>query len=235
MLGNLARVLAVSVMCFAAVGSATSSQNNGVGQGPPPPYGGPAAGGAAGVPNGMAGPPAPQAMDPSRALGLWRSTFGAVKIEADQTRGGINAGVLQGVWVYQRRGEEVIGYFSGQLRGNVFEFKWQEPNNPPLTGSGYLVFEETGRQYTGKWWSDARDRQGDWNGWRQGATGNDQPPQQPAPAYGGQQYGTSNPYGPTPPRGLGQPDPYGPQPPAQPQPNPYGPQPQPSPPPRGYY
>jgi len=233
MFGNFARVLAVSLMCFAAVGSATSSQNPGP-MGPPP-LGGVTAGG---VPNGMAGPPAPVAMDPSRALGLWRSTFGAVKIETDQTRGGINAGVLQGVWVYQRRGEEVIGYFSGQLRGNVFEFKWQEPNNPPLTGAGYLVFDEAGRQYTGKWWSDARDRQGDWNGWRQGATGAPEPQPQPQPAYGGQTYGAPNPnpYGPARGPAQPQPDPYGPQPPTQPTPNPYGPQPQPTaPPPRGYY
>ncbi|MCX5748488.1 MAG: hypothetical protein NT062_39055, partial [Proteobacteria bacterium] len=138
----------------------------------------------------------------------------------------------QGVWVYQRRGQEVIGYFSGALRGNVLDFKWQEPNNPPLTGAGYLVFDAGGRQYSGKWWSDARDRQGDWNGWRQ-APGQDmgQAPQptQPSPyggnPYGGRTYGNPNPYAPGPqPQAPQQPQPYGPQAPGPgAQPNPYGP------------
>ena len=69
--------------------------------------------------------------------------------------------------MYQRQGQEVVGYFSGNLRGNVLQFRWQEPNNPPLTGEGYLVFDPQGRQYSGRWWSDKRDRVGDWNGWRQ--------------------------------------------------------------------
>ena len=106
-------------------------------------------------------------MEAGRALGLWRSTFGAVKIEADNSKGGIQSGAVQGVWQYQRQGQDVVGYFFGTLRGNVFQFRWQEPANPPLTGEGYLVFEQTGRQYSGRWWSDKRDRVGDWNGWRQ--------------------------------------------------------------------
>jgi hypothetical protein len=44
-------------------------------------------------------------MDASRALGLWRSTFGAVKIEPDNRGGGLEAGSLQGIWVYQRQGQ----------------------------------------------------------------------------------------------------------------------------------
>jgi hypothetical protein len=71
--------------------------------------------------------------------------------------------------MYQRQGQEVVGYFAGNLRGNVLEFRWQEPNNPPLTGEGFLVFDVQGRQYSGRWWSDKRDRVGDWNGWRQPA------------------------------------------------------------------
>jgi hypothetical protein len=92
-----------------------------------------------------------------------------VKIEADSSHGGLSAGGLQGIWVYQRQGQEVVGYFSGNLRGNVLQFRWQEPNNPPLTGEGYMVFDVLGRQYAGRWWSDKRDRVGDWNGWRWGA------------------------------------------------------------------
>jgi hypothetical protein len=109
-------------------------------------------------------------MEPDRALGLWRSTFGAVKIEPDGSHGGLAAGNVQGIWMYQRQGQEVVGYFAGNLRGNVLEFHWQEPNNPPLTGEGFLVFDVQGRQYAGRWWSDKRDRIGDWNGWRQPAT-----------------------------------------------------------------
>jgi hypothetical protein len=198
-LGNIARVVTVTAACLAAAGSATSNSNN------PPAQ-----------PQGMnTSPPPPQDMEPSRALGLWRSTFGAVKIEADNARGGIGAGAVQGIWVYQRRGQEVIGYFSGTLRGNVLDFRWQEPgaqDAPPLLGAGYLVFDQSGRQYSGRWWSDKRDRVGDWNGWRQANA-----PQQPqvggygGAAYGGSTYG-QNPYGPPP------------QDPQQPQPQPNGPQ-----------
>jgi hypothetical protein len=69
--------------------------------------------------------------------------------------------------VYDRQGEEVVGYFAGNLRGNVLQFHWQEPSNPPLTGEGFLVFDGQGRQYSGRWWSDRRERVGDWSGWRQ--------------------------------------------------------------------
>lgn len=199
-LANLARVAAVLAACAAAAGSATSSsntQNQPVASGP---QGGPAG-----------GPPPPQQMDPSRALGLWRSTFGAVKIEADHSKGGLPAGSVQGVWVYQRQNQEVIGYFAGNLRGNVLQFRWQEPNNPPLTGEGYLVFDPQGRQYNGRWWSDRQDRVGDWNGWRQsgapegrahrdGDHGGAYPPNQggyPPPNQGGYQPAPSDgdPYG----------------------------------------
>jgi hypothetical protein len=143
-------------------------------------------------------------MDAARALGLWRSTFGAVKIEADNSQGGLGAGSLQGIWVYQRQGQEVVGYFSGNLRGNVLQFRWQEPSNPPLTGEGYLVFDVQGRQYAGRWWSDKRDRVGDWNGWRPTSAQasraeagealeedeGEQPPQSP--------YGSQQPYRPQP-------------------------------------
>jgi hypothetical protein len=173
-------------------------------------------------------------MDGSHATGLWKSTFGAVKIEADEAQGGLAAGAVQGAWVYQREGQEVVGLFAGSLRGNVLQFRWQEPNNPPLTGAGFLVFDPAGRQFSGRWWSDRRDRVGDWNGWRQpGAQGN-QPSGQPgqggaqASPYGGAQYGgyKGQPY-------PGEPQPYSP---PQGQPQPYYPpqgQPQPYYPPQG--
>jgi hypothetical protein len=167
-LGNVARVVTAGAACFAALGSAGSNSNPNGQSSMPPQY-------------GANSPPPQQPMDASRALGLWRSTFGAVKIDADNAHGGMQAGAVHGVWQYQRSGQDVTGYFYGTLQGNVLQFHWQEPNNPPLTGEGYLVFDSQGRQYSGRWWSDRRDRTGDWNGWRAAA------PQ--GPQYGQGQYG----------------------------------------------
>ena len=213
-LGNYLRVALLGTACLAAVGSATSNQNTGT-QPPPPPYGAPTAA-------NNAAPP-PRQMEPGRALGLWRSTFGAVKIEADNSHGGLQTGSVQGVWVYQRQGQEVIGYFSGNLRGNVMQFRWQEPNNPPLTGEGYVVFDQSGRQYSGRWWTDHKDRVGDWNGWREapqqqqfGQEGYPAPPQQGQ--FGGAQYGYQQPqpYAPPPRQAPPPPQPYAPPPYQQP-------------------
>nr|MBA2538925.1 hypothetical protein [Deltaproteobacteria bacterium] len=188
--GNVVRVIAVLGAAIALIGSAQNSSQNQNQSLQTAQYS--QSGGS---------PPPPQEMEASRALGVWRSTFGAVKIEADNSRGGIETGSLQGVWVYQRQGQEVVGYFSGSLRGNVLEFKWQEPSNPPLTGAGYLVFDRSGRQYSGRWWSDRRDRVGDWNGWRNQPGASDAHNRQPNPgqqdpygdpndgAYGGSPYG----------------------------------------------
>ena len=167
-LGQLVRILAVAAACVVAGASASSTSNTT---------------GAADPQYGSGGPPPAQAMDPARALGLWKSTFGAVKIEADNRDGGLQAGAVQGVWEYQRQGQDVIGLFWGKLQGNVLQFRWQEPASPPLTGEGYIVFDTEGRQYSGRWWSDSRDRVGDWNGWRQ--QGQQNPGQ-----YGGQAYGS---------------------------------------------
>jgi len=176
--GSLVRVVAVLGACAAAAGSATSGSNSSSNQN--------ASLGA----SGQNGAPPPQQMEPNLALGLWRSTFGAVKIEADNSHGGLTAGSLQGIWMYQRQGQEIIGYFAGNLRGNVLSFGWQEPNNPPLTGEGYLVFDVQGRQYAGRWWSDKRDRVGDWNGWRQAtAPRRAQQPSETSAPYGGDGYG----------------------------------------------
>ena len=224
-LGNLARVLTIAAAFTAAVGSATSNTSNQ----PQQPQ------------NAQSSPPPPQEMEAARSLGLWHSTFGAVKIDADNSKGGLQSGAVQGVWQYQRQGADVIGYFYGSLRGNVLQFHWQEPgsnSSPPLTGEGYLVFEQTGRQYSGRWWSDRRDRVGDWNGWRQ-SSGQQQPEYgeqgQQQGAYGGQQYGYPRPQQQYPQQQYPQqPQPYAPQPqggrpyyaPQPQQPNPYPPQPQ---------
>jgi hypothetical protein len=165
-------------------------------------------------------------MEAARALGLWRSTFGAVKIEPDGSKGGLDAGNLHGVWVYQRQGQEVIGYFAGSLRGNVLQFRWQEPNEPPLTGEGFLVFDVQGRQYSGRWWSNKRDRVGEWNGWRGANAPTARQPLETASPYGGQ--GDGDPARPYPRRpAYRQPQPYQPQPQTtQPQPQPQATQPQ---------
>jgi hypothetical protein len=171
--GNVARVVVVLAACVAAVGSASSNSNQKQ---------------AMSGPGSQASPPPPQQMEAVRALGLWRSTFGAVKIEPDNSKGGLDAGSLQGIWVYQRQGQEVVGYFSGSLQGNVLQFRWEEPSEPPLTGEGYLVFDVQGRQYSGRWWSDKRDRVGDWNGWRQTNAQGARPYLETTSPYGGQGY-----------------------------------------------
>jgi len=225
--GNVARVISVLVACAAAAGSATSSSNQNQ-----------AAAGPEGR-DGQGGPPPPQQMEPNLALGLWRSTFGAVKIEPDGSHGGLGAGNLQGIWMYQRQGQEVVGYFAGNLRGNVLSFHWQEPNNPPLTGEGYLVFDTQGRQYAGRWWSDKRDRVGDWNGWRQAGQGVPQSAGDPGEQYGGQGYGYAqpqvDPYRRQPQPYQRQPQPQGQGQPYQRQPQPYQRQPVPQPQPQPYY
>src|SRR5688500_894773 len=135
-LGNVTRLLFLGAAVVVAAGSSGSSsnQNNNQNASMMPQYGQPQGG----------GPPPPQQMEAGRVLGRWRSTFGAVKIEGDNSKGGIQMGSIQGVWVYQRQGQEVIGYFAGNLRGNVLQFRWQEPGSqgqPPLNGEGWLQFE----------------------------------------------------------------------------------------------
>jgi hypothetical protein len=198
--GNLARIAAVLAACAAAAGSASSrSSSSGSDQNPS-------------LAAGQTGAPPPQQMEPNLALGLWRSTFGAVKIEADNSHGGLEAGSIQGIWMYERQGQEIIGYFAGNLRGNVLSFRWQEPNNPPLTGEGFLVFDVQGRQYSGRWWSDKRDRVGDWNGWRPPTNRSGRPSGESA--YGGQDdaseppYRRQQPYQPRPYQQPYQPSPY---------------------------
>jgi hypothetical protein len=145
-------------------------------------------------------------MEPGKSLGLWKSSFGAVKIEDDLAKGAAGSGYVHGVWEYSRAGQDVVGYFEGNLSGNVLQFAWQEPAQPaPLVGQGYIVFDPQGQRFNGRWWTTSRDRTGEWSGWRLDADPNRQPP--PPPPNGGQYdpYGNStNPYG----GGYGG-DPYG--------------------------
>jgi len=143
-----------------------------------------------GAPAGDSGPPPARPMDPVMAVGVYKTNFGPVKIELDEYGSGLSNGV-HGVWVYDREGLEVLGYFYGDMDGNILRFSWEErPSPAPLTGQGYLVFEQDGRSFYGKWWTQARDRVGDWSGEKylggdapDGAVPdpNDQRPPEPAP------------------------------------------------------
>jgi len=160
------------VLALALSAASGSQQRSGVHSGPPA--------------NAEVRPPAPEPMDPSLALGLYRSSFGPVKIELAPDQASPN---VAGVWVYERDGEEVIGLFTGALDGNVLEFQWQEPAQPgPLTGAGFIVFHSDGTGFYGKWWTTAHDRSGDWTGQKYAA---EEPvddemasPPQPTPPYG---------------------------------------------------
>ncbi len=93
-------------------------------------------------------------------VGLWNSNFGAVKIESwpgDQSK-------VRGAWVYNRDGKEVIGTFSGNLEGNVLQLRWNESG---LAGEGYLVFLADLQTFQGRWWTESRAKEGEWNGWRE--------------------------------------------------------------------
>lgn len=165
--------LAVAALVVAALTASASSRSSA----PPP---------VAGAWN--AAPPAAQAMDPRAAHGLWKTTFGAVKIEEDA------AGSVHGVWVYDRSGQQVVGYFGGALDGNVLRLTWREPAQAvagavQLTGEGWLVFDPAGSRFSGRWWTGSRDRQGDWSGWR-GVPASQGTPE----AYGADGYGGSTPY-----------------------------------------
>jgi len=149
------RLLLVLAAAALALGSAATNNQT------PAPQAMPA---TASPQGGAYGPPPSQPMEGVRAHGLWKTNFGPVKIEVDEK--GAPSGVM-GVWVYDREGQEVIGYFQGPLDGNVLEFSWQEPAEPQvLKGAGYLVFDPAGRSFAGRWWTDSRDRSGEWNGWR---------------------------------------------------------------------
>lgn len=103
-------------------------------------------------------------MERSLALGLWHSNFGAVKLERDSS-GDENA--VMGAWLYERGGQEIIGYFSGKMRGNVLEFTWHESAQPnDLTGRGFISFDPNGIRFSGRWWSYDQRRGGQFRGWR---------------------------------------------------------------------
>jgi hypothetical protein len=155
MVPNAARLLVVGGVLLAALASSSTQ-----GERPAAPAGKAAFG----------GPP----MDPSRALGLWSSSFGPVKIVADETGG---KGAVAGVWVYDdRRGKQVIGYFEGTLVGTVLRFRWHEPGPPAVRGDGEIVFDPSGTRFGGGWSNAAGDDGGEWTGWR------DAPPAASPPA-----------------------------------------------------
>lgn len=132
-------------------------------------------------------PPAAQPMDPRASHGLWKTTFGAVKIEDE------GGGRVHGVWVYDRSGQQVVGYFAGALDGNVLRLSWREPGQPTvgepqLGGEGWLVFDPAGARFSGRWWTSNRDRQGEWTGWRGVPAA---PPPPATDAFGGDAYGAA--------------------------------------------
>ncbi len=149
--GIACRVLVVAGAAAAALASGSSNANR-----PDDPNAG----------GGYSAPPS-QPMDAAQALGLWKTSFGPVKIERDPEAGDKS---LRGVWVYDRAGKQVIGYFSGPLDGNVLQFRWTEPAKPSdLVGDGYLVFDPNGQSFTGRWWTTDRARGGPWDGRRKDA------------------------------------------------------------------
>jgi hypothetical protein len=166
--GTACRVIVVAGAAAAALASGSSNANR---QADAPPGDGSTA-------------PASQPMDSGEALGLWKTNFGPVKIEKDPDSGDSN---VRGVWVYDRSGEEVIGYFSGPLDGNVLQFRWVEPAKPAdLVGDGYVVFDPASRTFTGRWWTTDRMRGGEFTGRRKdvpesGGAGPDQGSPPPPP------------------------------------------------------
>ena len=63
---------------------------------------------------------------------------------------------MRGAWRFHRGGQEVIGLFCGELEGNVLSLRWQERALPGAAqGNGYLVFENNGASFSGKWWPTA--------------------------------------------------------------------------------
>ncbi len=168
-LATTARLALAALATTVLVASASSKKNE-----PPPTT-------AAGAWN--AAPPPSQALPPGAATGLWKTTFGAVKVEDD------GAGRVHGVWMYQRDGRDVLGYFGGTLDGNVLRLTWREPaqaqpGEVQLLGEGWLVFDPANARFSGRWWTSNRDRQGDWTGWRAPGAA-----PAPAPAMGGAAYG----------------------------------------------
>ncbi|HEU5059586.1 MAG TPA: hypothetical protein VFU21_23805 [Kofleriaceae bacterium] len=146
--GTACRVLIVAGAAAAALASGSSNANRP----------------ADAPPGGETSAPASQPMDAAEALGLWKTNFGPVKIEKDPDSG---EGNVRGVWVYDRSGEEVIGYFSGPLDGNVLQFRWVEPARPnDLVGDGYIVFDPQSRTFSGRWWTTDKMRGGEFTGRR---------------------------------------------------------------------
>lgn len=118
-------------------------------------------------------------MNLSLTLGFWQTNFGPVKIERD-TKGSGDA--VHGIWLYDRDGQEIIGYFSGVPNGNILQFHWREPSpvGENLEGEGFLAWSADGLRFDGYWWTKNRDRGGEWNGWRLAPEDSDVGPETPA-------------------------------------------------------
>jgi hypothetical protein len=110
-----------------------------------------------------AGPPL--AMAPQAALGPWESSFGRVDIEADEARGGLEAGAVRGSWTYWNPKvlREVRGHFHGELRGTLLRLWFREEQ---ATGFGFVEVSPGGESFEGRWWNRERTQTGIWRGWR---------------------------------------------------------------------
>ena len=104
----------------------------------------------------------------SARSGLWRSTFGAVKIDADNAHGGL-AG---------RRGPRRVGVLAAGPRRHRLLLRHAARQRPSLQVAGARRTRRSPARASwcssrraasthGRWWSDRKDRVGDWNGWRQ--------------------------------------------------------------------
>ena len=164
---SICLILLIAALAF-SLASAGNNKQSRSGDGVPPVYGG-----------GNNAPVQTQPMAETQAYGLWKSSFGAVKLEANPAR----PGTVRGVWIYERNGQEVVGYFAGGLSGNTLSFSWEEPTSTgaALGGGGYLVFDPSGQSFQGKWWTTNRDRGGNWSGWRNSPSEQPRGPAEAAP------------------------------------------------------
>lgn len=114
--------------------------------------------------------PAPPArpMATGLLLGAWDSNFGAMRIEADESRGGLARGAVSGSWTYWDPSaiREVRGFFKGTQDGTVVRLSWREGEE---SGDGFLELSPTGDAFSGRWWNNERTKTGAWRGWRSDA------------------------------------------------------------------
>lgn len=102
--------------------------------------------------------------------GVWDSNFGQVKFQRTE-----KPGFYRGVWMFEREGEQVIGYFEGELTGKQFWFRWHQPgeDGQDRVGSGRIFFNEVGNRFDGTWATEDGGQNGNWNGSRVPSVDND--------------------------------------------------------------